>query len=139
MEEYMVVHKSPKLLSRNNLFISVCFLGIYQLSRLVTPLAVKLWFFSSEFCRSVRRPSQYQEKSNRTMILAPLVGIITSLMDAHSDSEHKDLNDVVGVFANMDCPATVFQCLLGYNWVRCFYLASIIARTWLINLIECLY
>ncbi|XP_042452411.1 uncharacterized protein LOC122037026 isoform X2 [Zingiber officinale] len=66
--------------------------------------------------RSVRRPSQYQEKSNRTMILAPLVGIITSLMDAHSDSEHKDLNDVVGVFANMDCPATVCQCLLGYNW-----------------------
>lgn len=63
------------------------------------------------------------------MILAPLVGIITSLMDAHSDSEHKDLNDVVGVFASMDCPATVFQCLLGYNWVRFFYLASIIART----------
>ncbi|WOL11534.1 hypothetical protein Cni_G20297 [Canna indica] len=68
------------------------------------------------FDMSVRRSSQYQEKTNRTMILAPLVGIITSLMDAHLDSEQKVLNDVVGVFVSMDCPATVSQCLLGYNW-----------------------
>ncbi|RWW67437.1 hypothetical protein BHE74_00025119, partial [Ensete ventricosum] len=71
---------------------------------------------SFQWLRSVRRPCQYQEKTNRTIILAPLVGIITSLMDASTNLEQMELNDVVGVFVNMDCPATVFQCLLGYNW-----------------------
>ncbi|XP_018676963.2 E3 ubiquitin-protein ligase RKP isoform X2 [Musa acuminata AAA Group] len=71
---------------------------------------------SEFFDMSVRRPCQYQEKTNRAIILAPLVGIITSLMDAHTNLEQMDLNDVVGVFVSMDCPATVFQCLLGYNW-----------------------
>lgn len=55
------------------------------------------------------------------MILAPLVGIILNLMDASADSGNQELNDVVAVFANMDCPATVhfgFQYLLSYDWVR---------------------
>ncbi|XP_008810251.2 E3 ubiquitin-protein ligase RKP isoform X1 [Phoenix dactylifera] len=67
----------------------------------------------------LRRPSQHQEKSSRTMILAPLVGIILNLMDASADSGNQELNDVVAVFANMDCPATVrfgFQYLLSYDW-----------------------
>jgi Kip1 ubiquitination-promoting complex protein 1 len=43
-------------------------------------------------------------------------------MDATADPGLGDLNDVVEVFASMDCPATVhsgFQYLLGYNWVSC--------------------
>ncbi|KAG1334510.1 E3 ubiquitin-protein ligase RKP [Cocos nucifera] len=67
----------------------------------------------------LRRPGQHQEKSSRTMILAPLVGIILNLMDASADSGNQELNDVVAVFANMDCPATVhfgFQYLLSYDW-----------------------
>lgn len=54
------------------------------------------------------------------MILAPLVGIILNLLDASSGAECREHNDVVGVFASMDCPKTVhcgFQYLLGYNWV----------------------
>lgn len=68
---------------------------------------------------SLRRPGQYQEKTNRTMILAPLVGIILNLMDAGAVAENKELNNIIAVFASMDCPATVycgFRYLLGYNW-----------------------
>ncbi|XP_020257334.1 E3 ubiquitin-protein ligase RKP isoform X2 [Asparagus officinalis] len=68
---------------------------------------------------SLRRPGHYQEKTNRTMILAPLVGIILNLMDASAISESKELNDIISIFASMDCPVTVhcgFQYLLGYNW-----------------------
>lgn len=68
---------------------------------------------------SLRRPGQHQEKTNRTMILAPLVGIILNLMDARAVSVDNELNDIIAVFASMDCPATVhcgFQYLLGYNW-----------------------
>jgi len=56
------------------------------------------------------------------MILAPLVGIILSLMECSSTSEQRELNDVIAVFASMDCPATIhfgLQYLLSYNWV-CF-------------------
>jgi hypothetical protein len=54
------------------------------------------------------------------MILAPLVGIILNLLDASSGTECREHNDVVGIFASMDCPKTVhygFQYLLDYNWV----------------------
>lgn len=71
-------------------------------------------------CRTLRRPGQHQEKTNRTMILAPLVGIILNLMDCSSTSEHRELNDVIAVFASMDCPTTIhfgLQYLLSYNWV----------------------
>lgn len=71
------------------------------------------------FDLSLRRPGQFQEKTNRTTILAPLVGIILNLMDASSDRVQGDLNDIIGVFASMDCPTTVhcgIQYLLGYNW-----------------------
>jgi len=54
------------------------------------------------------------------MILAPLVGIILNLMDASAVSETEELNNIIAVFASMDCPVTVhcgFQYLLGYNWV----------------------
>nr|CAB3455025.1 unnamed protein product [Digitaria exilis] len=36
-----------------------------------------------------------------------------------STSEHRELNDVIAVFASMDCPATIhfgLQYLLSYNW-----------------------
>ena len=54
------------------------------------------------------------------MILAPLVGIIVNLLDASTDSEFKEQNDVVGLFASMDCPETMhngFHYMLEYNWV----------------------
>ncbi|XP_072990880.1 E3 ubiquitin-protein ligase RKP [Typha latifolia] len=71
------------------------------------------------FDMSLRRPGKLQEKANRTMILAPLVGIILNLMEASADSGQEELNDVIAVFASMDCPATIhygFEYLLGYNW-----------------------
>lgn len=70
--------------------------------------------------RSLRRHGQSSEKVNRGMILAPLVGIIVNLLDASLEGECKGQNDVIGVFASMDCPDTVhygFQYLLDYNWV----------------------
>lgn len=73
--------------------------------------------------RSLRRHGQYLEKVNRGMILAPLVGIIVNLLDASTDSKFKEHNDIVGVFANMDCPETMhygLQYMLEYNWVSIF-------------------
>jgi Kip1 ubiquitination-promoting complex protein 1 len=58
------------------------------------------------------------------MILAPLVGILLNLLDASVEMECGERNDVVGVFASMDCPDTVhcgFQYLLEYNWVSFVY------------------
>ena len=54
------------------------------------------------------------------MILAPLVGIILNLWDASAELEYKEYNDVVGIFASMECLNTVncgFRLLLDYNWV----------------------
>lgn len=73
---------------------------------------------------SLRRPGQYHEKTNRSMIMAPLVGIILNLMDATAESKHGETIDIIGVFASMDCPLTVhcgFQYLLSYNWVSSFF------------------
>lgn len=70
----------------------------------------------------LRRPGQSPEKVNKGMILAPLAGIILNLMDASRDSETGQ-NDMVGIFASMDCPDTVvsgFQYLLEYNWASLF-------------------
>ncbi|KAE8700087.1 E3 ubiquitin-protein ligase RKP [Hibiscus syriacus] len=75
------------------------------------------------FDLSLRRHGQSLEKVNRGMILAPLVGIIVNLLDASTDSEFKDQNDVVDVFANMDCPETMhygLQYMLEYNWGTSF-------------------
>lgn len=61
------------------------------------------------------------------MILAPLVGIILNLLHATEDMECREHNDVVGIFASMDCPDMVhcgFQYLLDYNWVSSFILLS---------------
>ncbi|XP_059624370.1 E3 ubiquitin-protein ligase RKP isoform X2 [Cornus florida] len=84
------------------------------------------------FDLSVRRHGQSPEKVNRGMILAPLVGIILNLLDASTGKQSGEQNDVVGVFASMDCPETVlcgFQYLLEYNWVGSFrgdgYLAKL--------------
>ena len=70
--------------------------------------------------RSLRRHGQSSEKVNRGMILAPLVGIILNLLDASHMAECQENNDLLEVFASMDCPDTVhfgFQYLLDYNWV----------------------
>lgn len=51
------------------------------------------------------------------MILAPLAGIILNLLDV---SRETDNNDIVAIFASMDCADTIlygFQYLLEYNWV----------------------
>ncbi|XP_068642328.1 E3 ubiquitin-protein ligase RKP isoform X2 [Aristolochia californica] len=75
-----------------------------------------------------RRQGQFPEKINRALILLPLVGIILNLMDA-SDGipERGELNDIIDVFACVDCPGTVqcgFQYLLDFNW----FLFSITGR-----------
>ncbi|XP_043721494.1 E3 ubiquitin-protein ligase RKP-like [Telopea speciosissima] len=69
------------------------------------------------FDMPLRRLGHSQEKINRGMVLAPLVGIILNLLDANLDPESQ--NDLLAVFASMDCPVTVqcgFQYLLEYNW-----------------------
>lgn len=69
--------------------------------------------------RLIRRPG-HSEKINSGMILAPLAGIILNLLDASRDMDKGDQNDVVAVFASMDCADTIlygFQYLLEYNWV----------------------
>ncbi|KAI3842213.1 hypothetical protein MKW98_026003 [Papaver atlanticum] len=71
------------------------------------------------FDLSHRRQGQSIEKTNRGMILAPLVGIILNLLDAGASADHVETNNVVSVFASMDCPVTVdcgFQYLLDFNW-----------------------
>jgi len=71
--------------------------------------------------RSLRRQGQPSEKVSRGILLAPLVGIILNLLEASEDSKPKQQHDVIGLFATMDCPDTVyygFQYLLEYNWVR---------------------
>ncbi|KAK6150498.1 hypothetical protein DH2020_015430 [Rehmannia glutinosa] len=57
---------------------------------------------------------------NSGMILAPLAGIILNLFDATRDTDDGNQNDIVAVFASMDCADTIvygFQYLLEYNWV----------------------
>ncbi|XP_021631707.1 E3 ubiquitin-protein ligase RKP-like isoform X11 [Manihot esculenta] len=71
------------------------------------------------FDLSFRRHGQLLEKVSRCMILAPLMGIILNLLDANVETESGGQNDIVDVFASMDCPDTMhcgFQYLLEYNW-----------------------
>jgi Kip1 ubiquitination-promoting complex protein 1 len=71
---------------------------------------------------------------NRTMILAPILGIILNILGSvgsNSESSYTSLTDLISVFCSMDCPATLhfgFQYLLNYNWVSFiyFYLSSIL-------------
>ncbi|XP_039066669.1 E3 ubiquitin-protein ligase RKP-like [Hibiscus syriacus] len=75
------------------------------------------------FYLSLRQHGQSLEKVNRGMILAPLVGIIVNLLDASMDTEFKERNNIVDVFANMDCPKTMHYGLLymlEYNWATYF-------------------
>ncbi|KAL3524719.1 hypothetical protein ACH5RR_013091 [Cinchona calisaya] len=67
---------------------------------------------------SIRRPGQSAEKVNGGMILGPLAGIIFNLLDASKDADYRDHNDIVSVFASMDCAGTVLRgfYLLEYNW-----------------------
>lgn len=79
------------------------------------------FFLVLSFGRSLRRQGQPSEKISRGILLAPLVGIILNLLEAREDSKQKQQHDVIGLFASMDCPDTVyygFQYLLEYNWVR---------------------
>ncbi|KAK6150490.1 hypothetical protein DH2020_015422 [Rehmannia glutinosa] len=72
------------------------------------------------FDLSLRRPGHSSEKVNSGMILAPLAGIILNLLDATRDTDDGNQNDIVAVFASMDCADTIvygFQYLLEYNWV----------------------
>ncbi|CAH1436824.1 unnamed protein product [Lactuca virosa] len=74
------------------------------------------------FDLTLRRPGQTPEKVNRGMILAPLVGIILNLLDA-SLVNSREQNDIVGIFASMDCADTLisgFQYLLEFNWAGSF-------------------
>ncbi|KAL8193907.1 hypothetical protein R6Q57_026149 [Mikania cordata] len=71
----------------------------------------------------LKRPIQTPEKVNRGMILAPLVGIILNLLDASLVTDTSAKNDIVGIFASMDCAETLisgFQCLLKFNWAGSF-------------------
>ncbi|XP_047325557.1 E3 ubiquitin-protein ligase RKP-like [Impatiens glandulifera] len=96
-----------------------------NLRRLMELIIFILNYVASEkdpevFELSVRRHGQTQEKINKGMILAPVVGIIVNLLDANVESDCNEKNDVVGVFASMDCLDTLlcgFQYLLEYNWV----------------------
>ncbi|MCD9644889.1 hypothetical protein HAX54_033413 [Datura stramonium] len=70
----------------------------------------------------LRRPGHSPEKVNKGMILAPLAGIILNLLDASRKSDTGE-DDMLGIFASMDCPDTVvcgFQYLLEYNWASLF-------------------
>lgn len=70
--------------------------------------------------RSVKRYGQSPEKINRGMILAPLVGIIVNLLEASTEVESIEQNDMIEVLARMDCPDTVLfglQYMLEFNWV----------------------
>ncbi|KAF5769462.1 putative transcription factor C2H2 family [Helianthus annuus] len=71
----------------------------------------------------IRRPSQTPEKVNKGMILAPLVGIILNLLDASLVTDAGEQNDIVDIFASMDCADTLisgFQYLLEFNWAGTF-------------------
>ncbi|XP_021736630.1 E3 ubiquitin-protein ligase RKP-like [Chenopodium quinoa] len=74
---------------------------------------------SEFFDWSVKRHGQSPEKINRGMILAPLVGIIVNLVEASTEVESSEQNDIIEVLAKMDCPETVLfglQYMLGFNW-----------------------
>ncbi|KAK1421533.1 hypothetical protein QVD17_23948 [Tagetes erecta] len=71
----------------------------------------------------LRRPGQTPEKVNRGMMLAPLAGIILNLLDASVIADSREQNDMLGIFANMDCADTLisgFQYLLKFNWAGTF-------------------
>ncbi|CAA0839183.1 E3 ubiquitin-protein ligase RKP [Striga hermonthica] len=68
---------------------------------------------------SIRRSGHSSEKINSGMILAPLAGIILNLLDASRDSDNGAQNDIVSLFASMECADTIrcgFEYLLNYNW-----------------------
>ncbi|KAL9254413.1 E3 ubiquitin-protein ligase RKP-like protein [Drosera capensis] len=74
---------------------------------------------SDFFEMAVRRHGNLLEKVNRGLILAPLAGILLNLLDSSMVPSGSKQNDVIGVFASMDCPDTVLcglQCMLEYNW-----------------------
>ncbi|XP_075479160.1 E3 ubiquitin-protein ligase RKP-like [Primulina tabacum] len=72
---------------------------------------------------SLRRPGQSSEKVNKGTILAPLAGIILNLLDAIREEDDRDQNDIVAIFASMDCADIIlygFQSLLDYNRASSF-------------------
>ncbi|CAI9758262.1 unnamed protein product [Fraxinus pennsylvanica] len=75
------------------------------------------------FDLTLRRPGQFTEKVNRGMILAPLAGIVLNLLDASRERGCGEQNDIVAIFASMDCADTIlcgFQYLLEYDWAGSF-------------------
>lgn len=116
---------SPTLLSPN-LTLNRGSLKIWNHAGLLKIVSIDGFFYGRLpflfFFRSLRRHNQSSEKVNRGMILAPLVGIILNLLDATNLADNRENNDLLDVFASMDCPDTVhygFQYLLDYNWVSC--------------------
>jgi Kip1 ubiquitination-promoting complex protein 1 len=69
----------------------------------------------------VRQQGQSQEKVNRAMILAPLVGIVLNLRNATMVPNHGMTYDLAHAIVSVDISAAVisnFQYLINYSWVR---------------------
>ncbi|CAM6100145.1 unnamed protein product [Calypogeia fissa] len=63
------------------------------------------------------------DKCNRSMILAPIVGIVLNLSAATASPNHGLVYDIAHVIANVDYSPLVisnFQYLLDYNWAASF-------------------
>jgi hypothetical protein len=72
-------------------------------------------------CSTVRQQGQSQEKVNRAMILAPLVGIVLNLRNATMVPNHGMTYDLAHAIVSVDVSAAVisnFQYLINYSWVR---------------------
>jgi Kip1 ubiquitination-promoting complex protein 1 len=67
----------------------------------------------------VRQQGQSQEKVNRAMILAPLVGIVLNLRNATMVPNHGMTYDLAHAIVSVDISAAVisnFQYLINYSW-----------------------
>jgi Kip1 ubiquitination-promoting complex protein 1 len=95
--------------------IRLCELIIFVLNH--TTCSADALFFDS----TVRQQGQSQEKVNRAMILAPLVGIVLNLRNATMVPNHGMTYDLAHAIVSVDVSAAVisnFQYLINYSWVR---------------------
>jgi Kip1 ubiquitination-promoting complex protein 1 len=95
--------------------IRLCELIIFVLNH--TTCSADALFFDS----TVRQQGQSQEKVNRAMILAPLVGIVLNLRNATTVPNHGMTYDLAHAIVSVDISAAVisnFQYLINYSWVR---------------------
>ncbi|BBN14829.1 Kip1 ubiquitination-promoting complex protein 1 [Marchantia polymorpha subsp. ruderalis] len=75
------------------------------------------------FDSALRQQGQSLEKINRSMILAPIVGIVLNLSVATSSTNHGLVYDLAQVIANVDYSASMindFEYLLEFNWNAAF-------------------